>query len=256
MSPMARCHACEAGRICLKHDAGVVVAPPRPQDRDTVPPGQPCPTCEQTHPRCAAHNRQGGPCGQQPLKGQDVCRRHGGGSPQARAGAARRRLEEQARAALVRRWQDNGDQPITDPLGELARVAGEIVAFKDLLREQVQGLDGVLAYWQEKEYDDGDGGVAWTKAAEELRAVVAAYERAQERSAKILADMVKLDIAGRMLELRQTQADAIVTAVREGLSTVDLEHTLRSAALEAIAAKLEQITDHSTTPPRELMPHE
>jgi len=45
--------------------------------------------------RCKARNRQGNQCGQAPAIGQEVCRLHGGASPQA-LNAARRRLEAAA----------------------------------------------------------------------------------------------------------------------------------------------------------------
>lgn len=45
--------------------------------------------------RCKAHNRQGNQCGMAPALGQDVCRKHGGASPQALK-KARERLEAAA----------------------------------------------------------------------------------------------------------------------------------------------------------------
>lgn len=150
-------------------------------------------------------------------------------------------MEDKARRELARRHPEGLEQPVDDPLGELARIAGEVVSFKDYLRAQVEKLDGILTYWQEKEHFDHEGEVEWTKAAEDVRAIVAAYERALDRSAKILATMVKLDLQGRMVAIREAQALLIVEAVREGLADVDMGLAVRKAAQAAIADKLEEI---------------
>ena len=51
---------------------------------------RPCAKCGQVHKRCTAHNKRGGPCGQQALRGSAVCRSHGGKAPQTRKKAAER----------------------------------------------------------------------------------------------------------------------------------------------------------------------
>lgn len=208
-----------------------------------------CPKCHQVHGKCTGHNRAGKPCGLNPLEGQEVCHLHGGRAPQALAGARRRAVEAEARQVLAARWQNGAETAVADPLSELARLAGEAVAFKDYLRDQVTQLEGTLTYWQEKDYDtDPDGLGGWTKAAEEVRAVVAAYERALDRTAKILASIVKLDLAGRLLEVRGRQAEAIADAVRYGLAQVDMDAAIRRAAQEAIAEALAGLS----TRPKEL----
>jgi len=46
-------------------------------------------TIDQRDPRlCIGHNRQGQPCRKYAMRGQQVCKNHGGGSPQALAKAA------------------------------------------------------------------------------------------------------------------------------------------------------------------------
>ncbi len=58
--------------------------------------------------RCAAHNRQGRPCGNRPVPGARVCRLHGGSAPQVIASARVRLLAaaDPAAAALVELTRD------------------------------------------------------------------------------------------------------------------------------------------------------
>lgn len=215
--------------------------------------GEPCPTCGQIHPKCLGHGKHSKkPCGQPPQRNQEVCHLHGGRSPQALVGAASRALEDEARMVVATRWQRNGDAPIVDPLAELARLAGEIVAWRDYLRDQTQGLDGILAYWVDREYVGADGEVLRSEAAEQLRAVVLAYERSQDRSAKVLADMVKLDIAGRLADIRESQAALVVAAVRTGVAMVALDPEVRKQILEKVADQLALIATPDIHVPQEL----
>lgn len=223
-----------------------------PSPPNTAHRGDACRKCGQVHQRCFGHNRAGLPCGMNPARHQEVCRLHGGGTPGALVHAKARELQEAAEAAVRVRWAVNGDVPVDDPLSELARVAGEAVAWKDFLRDQVATLNGLLTYWEDRDFVGLDGEILRSQASEQLRAIVVAYERSQDRAAKILATMVKLDLAGRLLELRTEQAALIVSAVRTGLATVDLEQAVRSAALEAIADQLEKITQPGPVLPAEL----
>lgn len=212
--------------------------------RKTTPLGQTCERCGVMHERCAGHNGSGQPCGLYPRKGLEVCRVHGGNTPVALEKLRRREVERQATAWLVR-WRDGQDRPVTDPFEELEKIAGEVVAFKDYLRAQVDDLGGILTYWTERTWDDGTE--LRTQAVEELRATVAAYERALDRSARVLASIVKLDIAERMATINATKADLIVQAVRTGLSSVDIPAELRAGAADAVADALESLAR-----PREL----
>lgn len=221
--------------------------------RETTPRGQKCLKCGVIHARCLGHNRAGKACGLFPSKHQDVCTRHGAASPQALAGAKARELEEQTLAAARTAWAIAGEHPVEDPLEALAQLAGEIVAWKDFVRDQATQLDGILTYWVDRDYYGMDGEIQRSTAIEDARAIVTIYERAQDRCAKVLGLIVKLDIADRMTALRTSQANGIVDAVRQGLAMVDLEATIRQAALLAIADQLAKITEQPPPLPKELM---
>lgn len=189
--------------------------------------------------RCRANKKGGDRCERRAAENANVCRMHGGGAPQVRAAAKQRAVEAAAREEVARRWTSGEDGPVADPLEQLARVAGEIVAFKDYLRERVEKLEDTLTYWTERAYDDGTE--LHTAAVENVRAVVAAYERALDRTAKVLATMVKLDLQGRMVAIREEQATMIVDAIRAGLAEVDMATAVRSGAEAAIAARIEAL---------------
>lgn len=75
--------------------------------------GPACEKCGQIHKRCSAHNNRGGPCGQQPLRFQDVCRSHGGNTKLSRL-AAQERMMELVWPALAR-LEELVNDPNTDP---------------------------------------------------------------------------------------------------------------------------------------------
>ena len=199
--------------------------------------------------RCRGHLKSSPEdrCERRAVPNANVCKLHGGGAPQVRAAAKQRAIEAAAREEVQRRWSEGLDGPVADPLEQLARVAGEIVAFKDYLRERVENLNDVLTYWTERQYDDGTE--LHTAAVENVRAVVGAYERALDRTAKVLATMVKLDLQGRLVAIREEQASVLMHAILEGLGDVDMSREVRAGAQAAIAARIEALT---VSAPREV----
>src|ERR1035437_8408727 len=101
-----------------------------------------CPKCNQIHERCSAHSKQsGGPCRRFPIAGGFVCFMHAGGAQHVRDRAAARLIENMTERVVAFELSELDPKPVQDPLAELARLAGEAVAFKDLLREHLAELD-------------------------------------------------------------------------------------------------------------------
>ena len=139
-------------------------------------------------PRCTAtSSRTGERCKQRPITGGTVCVTHGGRAPQVVAKAKERVLEAKVAGELTKR----GWEPLTDPLHAYADLAGEVWAWKELCREQA----ATLATW---DYRDD-------KAAQDIRPLIAVYERSLDRARGTLVDMMRLGIDHAALKLAQAR---------------------------------------------------
>jgi hypothetical protein len=138
-------------------------------------------------------------CRNQAIPGGLTCRIHGSAAPQVRAAAAVRVLEQEVAREIGRR----GWEPVTDPVGAYADNAGEVLAFKDVLRQRVETLDDwtlrIAAFGSSS--DEGEGGQLMAMG-EQVRAYVAAYERALDRAERTLARMITLGLDAKAIELR------------------------------------------------------
>lgn len=143
-------------------------------------------------PRCSAkaRNAPGGICHGHRVKRQKRCRMHGGTSPRARERADRERVDEDMRDLLAR--LDMG--PVDDPLTALKGMAGEVVAWKDAMREKVEELN-TLSYS--------------TDYGETAKAVVQLFERSMDRASEVLFKIARLNIDERLAAVTERQAQMI-----------------------------------------------
>lgn len=138
--------------------------------------------------RCKAKARRSGEqCAKHAVRGATVCRSHGAGAIQVRRRAAARVAEQQAMEALDRQ----GVQPIGNPLEALQALAGEILATKDWLARRVEVLE-------ELRYRG--------MAGEQVRGELLAYEKALDRSIRVLESIAKLDIDTRLAKIDEAQS--------------------------------------------------
>jgi len=77
------------------------------------------------------------------------------------------------------------------------------------------------------------------KSAEQLRSEVALYERAMDRTARLLETMVKLDFEKRMLALNEAQLDLMEHAVKMILDGLDLSPMQRARVPEVVPRAFE-----------------
>ena len=170
----------------------------------TTPQPTPCERCGQAHARCSSHRRDGLPCTQRPMKGQSVCKMHGGKSPRALAAAERRQLEAAAGRVIARVW-DTDAPPVTDHVGSLQRLAGRLERAVDVLGGRLESDSDIPVSHCDncgKEFPgnvtpldlDAVTATAWVRVLRELR--------------QLLADMGRLGIAEKALQL---EADKVRT---------------------------------------------
>lgn len=180
-------------------------------------------------PKCGAKKRQGEGTCQRPAgwgtdhPGTGRCKLHGGSTPDHRTAA----LREQADRALKTALADLDAPPIEDPLTELARITGQVVAWKDAIAARVNALTS-LRY-------STDGG-------EQLRVEVALFERALDRCERFLASMARLNIDERLTRISEQQAALITRAVTAALQDLGLSPDLQQEARRGVARHLRAVS--------------
>lgn len=185
--------------------------PPRPYGHDK--------------PKCGAKKRQGEGTCQRPAgwgtdhAGTGCCKLHGGNTRDHRTAA----LREQAERTLA----DLNAPPVDNPLTELARIAGQVVAWKDGIADRVNELTS-LRY-------STDGG-------EQLRAEVALFERALDRCERFLTAMAKLNIDERLTRISEQQAALVNHAVIAALQELGLPAEQQQEARRGVARHLRAVS--------------
>lgn len=172
----------------------------------------------------ATSKRSGGRCKKPAMRGGTVCLAHGGGAGQVRHAAAVRVAETETLAALA----SMKIVPVDDPLTELAKLAGEVLAWRDLLRARVARL----------------AAPGYTGAiGEQIRADVALYVAALERTEHVLVAIARCRIDERLARISERQADIVLTALDAGLQAADLDHRTRHVVRTTTARHLSLVKD-------------
>jgi len=122
----------------------------------------------------------------------------------------------------------NDWEPITDPFSALADLAGKVTALQEIMHQKVEELSTLRQY----------GG----EMGDRIDIVYEAWERALDRSVKILQGMARLDLDDRIAKLqsavdRETAA-MVQRALAGALDTLDLSNEQRAEALAAFGTLL------------------
>jgi hypothetical protein len=103
--------------------------------------------------------------------------------------------------------------PIGDPYTEMSSLAGEVVRLKNVLREKVEQLTTLKD-------------VGGDKVATQIDVLMSAYERGLDRCERILTNMARLDLDGKIAALQSkvdsATADKVSAALAAGLSAIAL----------------------------------
>jgi len=229
--------------------------------RIKVPPGEVCPKCDAVHEptlktgadRCQSHSRVYGPgkapdrpvigwrqCRLGVVDGLEVCRKHGGETPRAKAKAAAVVAQREA----ARRVADllGSPVPVTDPQGELEALAGRVLAWEqatDTLKAELEAAVTFALGTGEDGVGDPFGGVVVPAGQGlDVHPLVKLNERAQERSRTVLAEMVKLGFMERRTQLEEGQAALMAQVLVAALNKAGVDP---NTVMPLVAAELRAI---------------
>lgn len=209
---------------------------------------EPCycddPRCHEVHSRgCIGHRKKkndageivhgddgkallAGPCGRSPMKGQRVCVSHGGGAKHARQAGQARVAETELRTAFGRLADHS--MPVTEPLKELQKLAGDVVAWKDFAAEKIAELETIRTVSAE--------------GAEQVHALVVVWERAISQCSRTLEAMARLGIDERLAKIDERMADAVIAALNAGLGAAGVTGEAATNARTAAARHLRKVS--------------
>jgi hypothetical protein len=174
---------------------------------------------ESNKPQCGAETRTADkhPCRKYLEPGQLRCKWHGGASPQARRKAAERVIEEQVQHAI----EGMDIKPVDNPLTALSMLAGEILAWKDLMATHVATLKDNLRYAGEH--------------AEQIRGEVTLYEKSLDRAVTVLGQIARLKIDERLAAINEAHVNQMSRILEGCLDELGLSYEQKRAAFATMS---------------------
>jgi hypothetical protein len=173
--------------------------------------------------QCKATSKQSGErCKRRVSPGATVCAIHGGKAPQVIAKAQERLVEAESRVLLERLGAPDS---LGNPVDELLAIGAEARSWLTVLRERVSELNSLTSTDK--------------LAVERERAVVTLYERALDRTGRLLAELVKLNLDARRVAIDEMQTEMIFRALTAALATLPKQYQ-EPARLALVAALREE----------------
>lgn len=147
------------------------------------------------------------PCKRTAMNGQDVCAAHGGRAPQNRAAAKRRLAEQAVERAMVTFGQR---VEVEDPGEEFFDLICWSAGHLRWLRARIQVLDEDALTWGVTRNKTGGDDAGTTEEAG-THALLALYERREERHAKLCAEAIRIKLSEREVRLAERYGDMMTT---------------------------------------------
>jgi hypothetical protein len=101
--------------------------------------------------------------------------------------------------------------PVDNPLAELQKLAGQVLAWKDAIGRMVNELEEIR--------------YASEHSGEQLRSEVALFERAMDRCERVLVAMARLNIDERLAKISERQASLVVGVLKGALDDLGIDRT-------------------------------
>jgi hypothetical protein len=157
-----------------------------------------CPKFGKQHDKCRAHNRKGLPCGYWPMHGQWVCRLHGGKSINAEVVAVKRSalIEIGKMAEFLTRFDETNTETPAEGLMREVAWSGQIA----------QALGAACEKESDAQLVNYGIGAA-------MSPIFQAWERERITHAKLCKLALDAGIEQRQLDLLESQAGQIVSAI-------------------------------------------
>ncbi len=138
-------------------------------------------------------------------------------------------MEEKTERSVQRILNIEGYESVVDPYTELAHLAGEVLKVKDVFRDKVEELTSLKD-------------VGGDKVATQIDVLVSAYERALDRSERLLLGISRLDLDARIAALHAridaTTAELVSTAMYDALAEVEVTQEIRDSVMHAFGIHL------------------
>ncbi|MFG2046151.1 hypothetical protein ACGFIW_01805 [Micromonospora sp. NPDC048935] len=175
------------------------------------------------------------------MKGQKVCRNHGGASPQAKAAAEVRIQVAEAAKAVATFGLPREVDPRDALLEEVHRTAGAV----EWLHQQVQALQAEQVVWgvtSEITKDAGEfPGVDTTRAAE-VNVWVKLWQSERDRLVKVCKEAIGAGLEERRVKLAEQQGAMLAGVIKAILGDLDLSPEQQARVATVVPMRLRAVS--------------